>query len=243
MAQSSWMTSSRFTTPPSPTPPSPLLSSYCSAPRWVTYMLPPCAALSRFTDKQGLDPYWLARQTDIQDMERGMPGRGAGGLSWSDPTWGAKRTFCGEGAIWAAQSSGICHCSSEDCVSFLLGFPASFMDPSPGHFPQDCGVTPFVAHLAPLVAPPFPLIRWNPNPSACMWGRPFQPSSSTRLNLHFPQTFLFFAGTILCLGSWPLCAPYLTGTCLFVSTWLKSHLFYETSLSSIFPFRITDLLL
>ena len=168
---------------------------------------------------------------------------GAGGLSWSDPTWGAERTFCGEGAIWAAQSSGIYHCCSEDCVSFLLGFPVSFMDPLPGHFPQNCGVTHFVAQLTPLVAAHSLSTGevWTPQ-HACGTD-PSSPPPQPGSTCISPRCFCSLLGLFLCLGSWPMCTPYLMGTCLFVNTWLKSHLFYETSFNSIFPFRITDLLL
>ena len=126
---------------------------------------------------------------------------------------------------------------------FLLGFPVSFMDPSPGHFPQNCGVTHFVAQLTPLVATHSLSTGkvWTPQ-HACGTD-PSSPPPQPGSTCISPKCFCSLLGLFLCLGSWPMCTPYLMGTCLFVNAWLKSHLFYETSFNSIFPFRITDLLL
>lgn len=125
---------------------------------------------------------------------------------------------------------------------FPVGLPCLFPGPLARPFPSELWSHSFCSPTYPLSGPPFPFNRWSPNPSACMWDRaspPPQPGSTCIS----PKCFCSLLELFLCLGSWPMCTPYLMGTCLFVSTRLKSHLFYETSLNSIFPFRITDLLL
>lgn len=216
-------------------------SSLTALPSLSDLRAPTLCWAQRDSDKQGLDPHWLARQTDIQDMERVMPGRGAGGLSWIWLDFGSQEDFLVEKVLLSARVlASITAPLKTVWVSCWASLPLLWTLARP--FSTELWITHFVAQVTPFSGPPFPFNRWSPNPSACMWDRPSPPPQpgSTCIS---PKCFCSLLELFLCLGPGPCVYPLFDGYMLICQYPTQKPPLHETSLNSIFPFRITDLLL